>query len=217
MNDEEKRLDDLKEIEIEVRKRNNIQLVAGVDEAGRGPLAGPVVVAACIMSQDSKIEKINDSKKLSAKKREELYDVIVEEAISYSIGIIDNIEIDKLNILEATKKALTQAIQNLDIKPEYILTDSLDKIDTLNIPYASVVKGDENVYSIACASILAKVTRDRIMVEYNEKYPEYQFEKHKGYGTKAHYEALKEYGLSHIHRTTFVHLDKEGNRIKPKR
>ncbi len=214
MIDEDTRLDSLKEIENNIRTKYDIELIAGIDEAGRGPLAGPVVVAACIMPMDSKIEKVNDSKKLTQKKREELFIKIQEEAISYAVGILDNIEIDKFNILEATKKALTKSIQDLKIKPEYILTDALDKIDTLNIPYAAVIKGDQKVYSIACASILAKVTRDKIMEEMSKKYPEYQFEKHKGYGTKAHYDALKEYGLSPIHRKTFVHLDKDGNRIK---
>lgn len=214
MIDEDTRLDSLKEIENNIRTKYDIELIAGIDEAGRGPLAGPVVVAACIMPMDSKIEKVNDSKKLTQKKREELFIKIQEEAISYAVGILDNIEIDKFNILEATKKALTKSIQDLKIKPEYILTDALDKIDTLNIPYAAVIKGDQKVYSIACASILAKVTRDKIMEEMSKKYPEYQFEKHKGYGTKAHYDALKEYGLSPKHRKTFVHLDKDGNRIK---
>lgn len=214
MINEDIRLNSLKEIENNIRLKYNIQLIAGIDEAGRGPLAGPVVVATCIMPVDSKIEKINDSKKLTQKTREELFTKIQKEAISYAIGIVDHGEIDKLNILEATKKALTKSIQDLKIKPEYILTDSLDKINTLNISYASVVKGDQKVYSIACASILAKVTRDRIMEEMSEKYPEYQFEKHKGYGTKAHYDALKEYGLSPIHRKTFIHLDKDGNRVK---
>lgn len=217
INEENKRIKELKQIEEDIRKKHNIELIAGIDEAGRGPLAGPVVVATCIMPENSNIEKIDDSKKLSSKKREELFNKIINEAISYSIGIVDNFEIDKLNILEATKKALTQSVEKLEIKPEYILTDSLDKINTLNIPYASVVQGDQRVYSIACASIIAKVTRDRIMLEESRKYPEYQFEKHKGYGTKAHYEALKENGMSPIHRKTFVHLDKDGNRIKVKR
>lgn len=212
--EEEIRLKNLKKIENNIRKKYGIKLIAGIDEAGRGPLAGPVVVAVCIMSENSNIEKINDSKKLTPKRREELYDQILNEVISYGIGIVDNIVIDEINILEATKKALTIAIEKLNIKPEYILTDALDNIDTLNIPYVSVKQGDKNVYSIACASIIAKVTRDRIMLDYAKKYPNYSFEKHKGYGTKIHYEALKEYGLSPIHRKSFVHLDKDGNRIK---
>lgn len=212
--EEEKRLEELKITEKNLREKLNITNIAGIDEAGRGPLAGPVVVAVCIMPEDSSIEKVNDSKKLSVKRRDELYDKILAEAISYGVGISEAEEIDEVNILEATKLALTRAIENMDIKPEYILTDSLDKINTLGIPYASVVKGDQNVYSIACASIIAKVTRDRIMIEYADEYPEYLFEKHKGYGTKKHYEALKGNGLSKIHRKTFVHLDKDGNRIK---
>lgn len=215
--EEEIRLDNLKKLENDIRKKYGIKLIAGIDEAGRGPIAGPVVVAVCIMPQDSKIEKVDDSKKLTKKKREELYEIITNEALSYAVGIVDNIKIDEINILEATKKALTIAIENLKLKPEYILTDALDNINTLNIPYASVIQGDKNVYSISCASIIAKVTRDRIMEEYAKKYPEYLFEKHKGYGTKAHYEALKEYGLTPIHRKSFIHLDEEGNRIKLKR
>lgn len=215
--EENKRLEKLKQFENNIRKRYGIKLIAGIDEAGRGPIAGPVVVAVCIMSEDSKIEKVDDSKKLSEKRREELYEKITNEALSYSVGIVDNNEIDEINILEATKKALTLSIESLKIKPEYILTDALDNIDTLNIPYTSVIQGDKNVYSIACASIIAKVTRDRIMVEYAKEYPNYLFEKHKGYGTKIHYENLKEYGLSPIHRKTFIHLDEEGNRIKIKK
>lgn len=217
MNDEELRIEHLKAIENKIRKDKNIKLIAGIDEAGRGPLAGPVVVAACIMPENSKIERVNDSKKLSEKRREELFEIITNEAISYSVGIVENEEIDEINILEATKKALTKAVEGLEIKPEYILIDALDNVNTLNIPYESINKGDLNVYSIACASILAKVTRDRIMKEYGEKYLGYDFEKHKGYGTKGHYDALKEKGLSPIHRKTFVHLDRDGNRIKAKR
>ena len=212
--DEDIRIKELKQIELNSRRLENIKLIAGIDEAGRGPLAGPVVVAACIMREDSNILGINDSKKLTPKKRDELYDVIISEAISYGIGIVENDRIDQINILEATKEALTLAINNMKIKPEYILTDALSNINTLNIPYKSIIRGDQNVYSIACASIIAKVTRDRIMEEYSKKYPEYFFEKHKGYGTKAHYEALKINGISPIHRKSFVHLDKDGNRIK---
>lgn len=215
--EENERLEKLKQFENNIRKRYGIKLIAGIDEAGRGPIAGPVVVAVCIMPEDSKIEKVDDSKKLSEKRREELYEKITNEALSYSVGIVDNNEIDEINILEATKKALTLSIESLKIKPEYILTDALDNIDTLNIPYISIIQGDKNVYSIACASIIAKVTRDRIMVEYAKEYPNYLFEKHKGYGTKIHYENLNEYGLSPIHRKTFIHLDEEGNRIKIKK
>lgn len=208
------RLDELKKIENKVKEKRNIKLVAGIDEAGRGPLAGPVVVACVIMPEDSYIIGVNDSKKLSEKKREKIFEEIKKQAIAYAVGIIDNEEIDEINILNATKKGLTLAIAQMGKKPEYILTDALENIDTLNIPYMSVIKGDMKSYQIACASIIAKVTRDRMMLEYAKKYPGYDFEKHKGYGTKKHYEALKEKGLSPIHRKSFVHLDKDGNRLK---
>ena len=197
------RLTKLKEIENEIYN-SKIETICGIDEAGRGPLAGPVVVAAVIMPKDSMIEGVNDSKKVSEKKREILYEQIINEAIAYGVGIIDQKEIDKINILNATKKGLTTAIKELKIKPQRILVDALNGIDTLGIPYTSIIKGDAKSYSIAAASIIAKVTRDRIMREWDEIYPEYGFEKHKGYGTKMHIDAIKEYGLCPLHRLSFV-------------
>lgn len=199
------RLQNLKQIEEEIYINNpNIEYICGIDEAGRGPLAGPVVVASVIMPRNSMIEGVNDSKKVSEKKREALYEKIIEEAISYGIGIIDQKEIDEINILEATKKGLTTSLKELSTKPDVILVDALKGIDTLEIPYKSIIKGDALCYSISAASILAKVTRDRIMRQWDEIYPQYGFEKHKGYGTQMHIEAIKEYGLCPIHRKSFT-------------
>lgn len=200
---EQERLEKLKEIEKEWYKKG-AKRICGIDEAGRGPLAGPVVVAAVIMPEDSMIDGVNDSKKVSEKKREKLYDEITSNAISWGVGIIDQKEIDKINILNATKKGLTKALTELVEKPDIILVDALTGIDTLGIPYQSIIKGDAKSYSIAAASIIAKVTRDRIMRQWDELYPEYGFEKHKGYGTKAHIEAIKNYGICPLHRKTFV-------------
>lgn len=197
------RLTKLKEIENEMYN-TGIEAICGIDEAGRGPLAGPVVVAAVIMPKDSMIEGVNDSKKVSEKKREALYEQITNDAIAYGVGIIGQEEIDELNILNATKKGLTTAIKELKVKPERILVDALTGIDTLGIPYTPIVKGDAKSYSIAAASIIAKVTRDRIMREWDELYPQYGFERHKGYGTKMHIDAIKEYGLCPLHRLSFV-------------
>lgn len=201
---EEIRLTKLKQIENEIYNNKEIQYICGIDEAGRGPLAGPVVVASVIMPKDSMIEGVNDSKKVSEKKREELYDKIIEEAITYGVGIIDEKVIDEINILEATKKGLTTSLQELKVKPNLILVDALNKIDTLGIPYKSIIKGDALCYSISCASIIAKVTRDRIMRQWDEIYPMYGFEKHKGYGTAAHIQAIKEHGICPIHRKSFT-------------
>ena len=200
---EQERLEKLKEIEKELYK-NGIKRICGIDEAGRGPLAGPVVVAAVIMPEDSFLEGVNDSKKVSEKKREKLYDEITSTAIAWSVGIIDQKEIDDINILNATKKGLTTVLKELCEKPDIILVDALTGIDTLGIPYQSIIKGDAKSYSIAAASIIAKVTRDRIMRQCDEIYPEYGFEKHKGYGTKAHIEVIKTKGICPIHRKTFV-------------
>lgn len=199
------RLEKLKEIEEEIYVKNsNIKYICGIDEAGRGPLAGPVVVASVIMPKDSMIEGINDSKKVSEKKREILYDKIIEEAISYGVGIIDSSKIDEINILNATKLGLSTSLKEMEVKPNLILVDALEKIDTLGIPYKSIIKGDALCYSISCASIIAKVTRDRIMRQWDEVYSIYGFNSHKGYGTKAHIEAIKEYGLCPIHRRSFT-------------
>ena len=200
---EQLRLIELKKIEEEMYN-SEIELICGIDEAGRGPLAGPVVVAAVIMPRDSMIEGVNDSKKVSEKKRELLYDRIIAEAISYGIGIVDQKEIDKVNILNATKEALTIAVGKLNPKPNKIIVDALKGIDTLGIPYESIIKGDAKCYSISAASIIAKVTRDRIMRQWDEVYPEYGFEKHKGYGTASHIAAIKENGLCPLHRRSFV-------------
>ena len=197
------RLNILKEIENKMHDEG-IKYICGIDEAGRGPLAGPVVVAAVIMPEDSMIEGVNDSKKVSEKKREALYDQILNEAIAYGIGIIDQKEIDEINILNATKKGLTLAVKSLKVRPDRIIVDALDKIDTDGIPYTPIIKGDAKCYSIAAASIIAKVTRDRIMREWDEVYPQYGFEKHKGYGTKAHIDAIKEYGPTPLHRKSFI-------------
>lgn len=200
---EEKRLEKLKEYENTLYDKG-ITYIAGIDEAGRGPLAGPVVVGVVIMKKESFIEGINDSKKISESRRENLYEKITEEAVAWSTGIVNEDEIDEINILNATKKALTDAISKLAIKPEIILVDALDKIDTHSIPYISIIKGDAKIYSISCASILAKVTRDRIMRTYDKLYPEYGFESHKGYGTAKHIEVIKEHGLCPIHRKSFT-------------
>ena len=200
---EEQRLIELKQIEQGIYNEGK-ELICGIDEAGRGPLAGPVVVAAVIMPKDSMIEGVNDSKKVSEKKREILYEKIIDEAISYGVGIIDQKEIDKINILNATKEGLTMAVQELNPKPDLIIVDALNKIDTLGIPYKSIIKGDAKCYSIAAASIIAKVTRDRIMRQWDEVYPQYGFSKHKGYGTSEHIKAIKEYGLCPLHRLSFV-------------
>ena len=204
------RLTKLKEIEEHIHNEEKYKYVCGIDEAGRGPLAGPVVVASVIMPQESMIQGVNDSKKVSEKKREILFDKIKEEAISYGIGIVWQDEIDEINILEATKKALTESLKELKVKPDVILVDALTKINTLGIEYRSLIKGDAKVYSIAAASILAKVTRDRIMREMDEIYPQYGFSKHKGYGTAYHMQAIREYGLCPIHRRSFTK-----NIIKP--
>ena len=197
------RLTKIKEIEKDLYNKgfNNI---CGIDEAGRGPLAGPVVVAGVIMPKDSMIEGINDSKKVSEKKREKLYDLIIEEAISYSVAIIGQDVIDDINILNATKEGVTKVVDGLDVKPDLIIIDALDHINTRGIPYEPIIKGDAKCYNIAAASILAKVTRDRIMREWDEVYPQYGFVQHKGYGTAKHIQAIKDYGLTPIHRKSFT-------------
>ena len=200
---EEQRLNELKEIDKSYFKKG-YNYICGIDEAGRGPLAGPVVVAAVIMPKDSMIEGVNDSKKVSEKKREKLYELIIEEAISYSVGIVDQNEIDRINILNATKAGLTEAVRTLKVKPELILVDALTNIDTCGVPYQSIIKGDAKSYSIAAASIIAKVTRDRIMREWDNVYPQYGFASHKGYGTAKHILAIKEYGPCPLHRKSFI-------------
>ena len=200
---EETRIKGLKEFENKLHE-TGLLYIAGIDEAGRGPLAGPVTVGAVILKPDSFIEGVNDSKKISETKREKLYEIITNEALAWSVGIVSEKEIDELNILNATKKAVTLALEGLKIKPERLLVDALENIDTNGIPYTSIIKGDAKVYSIGAASIIAKVTRDRIMREYDEVYPQYGFAKHKGYGTAAHIEAIKKYGPCPLHRRTFI-------------
>lgn len=179
-------------------------LVCGVDEAGRGPLAGPVCAAAVILPPDLEIEGLNDSKKLSDKRRRELYDVITEQAIAYGIAMVDEKVIDEINILQATFRAMRQAVEQLSEKPALALVDGNREPDFGDIPVKTIVKGDSLSANIAAASILAKVTRDRFMEEQDAIYPQYGFSVHKGYGTKAHYAALREYGACPIHRRTFL-------------
>lgn len=179
------------------------EIVCGVDEAGRGPLAGPVYAAAVILPKGHIIEGVNDSKKLSEKKRDELFDKVIEECAAYSVGIATEQEIDEINILQATFLAMRRAVEGLNVKPDIALIDG-NKTPGLDIEQRAIVKGDGKSANIAAASIIAKVSRDRYMLEMAEKYPEYQFEKHKGYGTKLHYEMLEKYGVSPIHRKTFL-------------
>ena len=178
-------------------------LVAGIDEAGRGPLAGPVVAAAVIMPKDSRLLYVNDSKKLSAAKRDELYDEIMKEALSVGVGIISPEVIDEVNILQATYKAMREAVSQLNPIPEILLNDAVI-IPELDFLQKGLIKGDARCYSIACASIIAKVTRDRMMEEYDKLYPAYGFKSHKGYGSKEHIHALKEFGPCPIHRHSFI-------------
>ena len=178
-------------------------LIAGVDEVGRGPLAGPVCVACVIMPLDDIIEGVDDSKKVSEKKRKILFEQIKEKAISYSIEMVDEQTIDEINILQATKLCMKRAVENLGLKPDVVLVDAISALD-IDVPIRGIIKGDALSYSIGCASILAKVTRDEYMVELGKEYPEYGFEKHKGYGTKVHIEALKEYGPCVYHRLSFL-------------
>ena len=189
--------------EIEARNKG-YKLVCGVDEAGRGPLAGPVCAAAVILPDDCIIDGLNDSKKISEKKREMLYDIITEKALAYSIAYGSLDEIEEYNILEATYIAMNRAIEGLKINADFALIDGNRVPKGITIPCETVVKGDAKSCSIAAASILAKVTRDRLMLEYDKKYPQYLFAQHKGYGTKAHYEAIKQYGVCEIHRRSFL-------------
>jgi ribonuclease HII len=178
-------------------------LPAGIDEAGRGPLAGPVVAAACILSPDRPIFGLDDSKKLSEKKREALYIEIKEKAVAYAVVRIENDVIDDINILEATKHAMRSCVAGLPVKPDCLLIDAV-RLTGVDVPVIPIIKGDAKSNSIAAASILAKVTRDHIMMQYDEEFPGYDFSQHKGYGTKAHYEAIHKLGFSPIHRRTFL-------------
>ena len=187
---------------LDYEKKFQGKVIAGIDEAGRGPLAGPVVCACVIMPMEEMVEEINDSKKLTEKKRERLFDVIKERAIAYSIVEVDEKTIDEINILNATKLGMKKALEGMQTQPDIVLVDAV-KIDTL-LPQENIIKGDALSYNIAAASILAKVHRDRLMVKMDEEYPQYGFAKHKGYGTKVHIEALKKYGKCKIHRDSFI-------------
>lgn len=196
------RLAEMKKPEAALHEKG-YRLVAGVDEVGRGPLAGPVVTAAVILPEDFDVPGVDDSKKLSEKKREELYDVIMDRAVAVSIAMESHEVIDEINILQATKRAMGKAIAGLEPKPDYVLFDAV-RLEKFEIPQESVIKGDGKVLAIAAASIIAKVTRDRMMVEMSVKYPGYAFEKNKGYGTPAHYQGLRAQGMCPIHRRSFL-------------
>ena len=184
-------------------KQKGYNFICGVDEAGRGPLAGPVCAAAVILPENVIIEDLNDSKKLSEKRREELFPIILEKAVCTSVAFASVEEIEKLNILNATFLAMQRAVEGLKIPADFALIDG-NRIPKLNISANAVVKGDGRSMSIAAASVLAKVSRDRLMLEYDKLYPQYNFAKHKGYGTKQHYEAIANYGICNIHRKTFL-------------
>ena len=185
------------------RQYSEYKYICGIDEVGRGPLAGPVVTAAVILPKDIQILYVNDSKKLTGEKREALYKVIQEKAIDISVGIVNKDIIDEINILNGTYEAMKSAIRQLKIQPDVILVDAVT-IPDITIPQEPIIKGDEKSISIAASSIIAKVTRDKMMVQYDELFPEYQFAKNKGYGTKEHIEALKKYGPCPIHRQSFI-------------
>ena len=198
---EKERIEKLKEFEYKYWEKYDY--VGGIDEVGRGPLAGPVVTACVVLPKDCDILYINDSKKLSASKREELYEEIMEKALSVSIGVVSEARIDEINILQATYEAMRQAINDSKVQPQVMLNDAVT-IPGIDIPQVPIIKGDAKSISIGAASIIAKVTRDRMMVEYDSIYPEYHFASNKGYGSAEHIEALKEYGPCPIHRRTFI-------------
>lgn len=207
-------MNELLKYEKELYKKG-ITLIAGVDEVGRGPLCGPVVACACILPKNYYLEGLTDSKKLSEKKREQYYDILIKDCISYGLGIISPRIIDEINIYEATKEAMKLAIKNLSILPEHILIDAMP-LD-LDIPSTSIIKGDSLSESIAAASVIAKVTRDRMMCELDQLYPEYGFKNHKGYATKQHIQNVKEHGVLDFYRFTFSPISdliKDENNIK---
>ncbi|MBU5306563.1 ribonuclease HII [Clostridioides mangenotii] len=199
---EDERLEKINSYENEGYSKGYL-FIGGIDEAGRGPLAGPVVASVVVFEEDTKIVGIDDSKKLSEQKREELFDIIKDKALDYGIGIVDNEEIDEINILNATYQAMKKAINCLKKTPDYLLVDAAH-IPGINIDQNSIIKGDSKSISIAAASIIAKVTRDNIMYQYDRMYPEFGFKSHKGYGTKEHYEAIDEHGITPIHRKSFL-------------
>lgn len=208
----------MKNNEIDNRQYENelyskgYKLIGGIDEVGRGPLVGPVVTACVILPEDFALDGLTDSKKLSEKKRDMFYDIIMEKAISVGIGIMDEDVIDKVNIYEATKLAMYQAVDNMSVKPDYILIDAM-KLDKLDAPSTSIIKGDLKSITISAASVIAKVTRDRMMYELDKKYPMYKFAKNKGYPTKDHIEAIVKYGILKEHRKTFKPVTEHVNRI----
>ena len=197
---EKERIEAMREFE---EKYASFSYICGIDEAGRGPLAGPVVAGAVVLPKGKRILYVNDSKKLSEKKREELFDVIKEEALSFGLGIVSPERIDEINILQATYEAMREAVNKLSVSPDILLNDAVT-IPGIDIRQVPIIKGDARSLTIASASILAKVTRDRIMAEYDLQYPEYGFAKHKGYGTKAHIDAIRQFGPCPIHRKTFI-------------
>ena len=194
------RLEAMKEYEYAYQARASI---CGIDEAGRGPLAGPVVAGACILPMQTDIFYLNDSKKLNKKKREQLFREIQEKSLAFGVGIVSPERIDEINILQATYEAMRQAVKQMELMPDLLLVDAVT-IPDINVEQVGIIKGDEKSVSIAAASILAKVTRDRLMVQYDQAYPEYGFASHKGYGSAAHIAALKKYGPCPIHRRTFI-------------
>lgn len=198
---EEKKIVDLYQFEHKLWNQG-VNYVAGVDEVGRGPLIGPVVTACVILPHDFVLEGLTDSKKLTEKKREEYYQYIMDHAVSVSVGLKDEKVIDEVNIYEATKLAMYEAIEKSEVKPEHVLIDAM-KLENLEMPSTSIIKGDAKSISIAAASVIAKVTRDRMMIELDQKYPMYEFKSHKGYPTKKHIEAIEKYGLIEGYRKTF--------------
>lgn len=191
---------------------NGINLVGGIDEVGRGPLIGPVVTSCVILPKNFILEGLTDSKKLSEKKRDKFYDIIMEKAICVGIGIVSSDVIDEINIYEATKVAMKQAVDNMKIKPEHILVDAMPL--SLDIPTTPIIKGDSKSITIAAASVIAKVTRDRMLIELDKKYPMYDLKHNKGYGTKKHLEALKEYGITKYHRLSYSPVrENSGKRV----
>lgn len=199
------RLEAMREYEREYEKRfGEDVLICGIDEAGRGPLAGPVVAGACVLPKDCTILRLNDSKKLSEKCREELFLEIKEKAVAWGVGIVSPAVIDEINILQATYEAMRRAVAELGCQPEVFLNDAVIIPGIDEAKQVKIIKGDAKSVSIAAASILAKVTRDHMMIEYDTLYPEYGFAKHKGYGTKVHIEAIREYGMTPIHRRSFL-------------
>ena len=197
---EKERIEQMKFYE---KKYDHVGYICGIDEVGRGPLAGPVVAGAVILPEDCQILYLNDSKKLSEKKREELYEIIMEQAVAVGIGYASHTRIDEINILQATYEAMREAISKLSVRPQILLNDAVT-IPMVEIPQVPIIKGDAKSVSIAAASIVAKVTRDRLMVKYSELMPEYGLASNKGYGSQEHIEALKKYGPSPIHRKTFI-------------